>query len=86
MNRSLIERDLERTDVRPYLVDVHPLAEEAGSSRAINMVALGAYLKATGVVPLEVVKGAMARMLEEGGKGKFVPMNEKALELGYEAV
>ena len=51
-----------------------------------GLVALGAYLKATGVVPLEVVKGAMARMLEEGGKGKFVAMNEKALELGYEAV
>jgi len=85
-NRSLIEREVKRTDVRPYLVDVHPLAEEAGSSRAINMVALGAYLKATGVVPLEVVKTAMARMLEEGEKGRFVPMNERALELGYKAV
>lgn len=85
-NRSLIERDLARSDVRAHFVDVHSLAEEAGSSRAINMVALGAYLKATGVVPLEVVKRAMARMLEEGGKGRFVPANEKALELGYEAV
>jgi len=85
-NRSLIERDVKRSDVSAHFVDVHPLADEAGSSRAINMVALGAYLKATGVVPLDVVKRAMARMLEEGGKGKFIPMNEKALELGYKAV
>jgi len=85
-NASLIDRGVGRNDVRAYLVDVHALAERAGSSRAINMVALGAYLKATGIVPLEVVKRAMARMLEESGKGKFVPMNEKALDEGYNAV
>jgi len=85
-NRSLIDREVNRDDLTAHLIDVHSLAEEAGSSRAINMVALGAYLKATGVVPLEVVKAAMARMLEESGKEKFVPLNERALELGYEAV
>jgi len=85
-NRSLIDREVERDDVRAHFVDVHSLAEKAGSARAINMVALGAYLKATGVVPLEAVKQAMARILEEGGKGKFVSLNERALELGYEAV
>lgn len=86
INRSLIDREVGRSDVRVHPVDLHPLAEEAGSARAINMVALGAYLKATGVVPLEVVKRAMARMLEESGKGKFVLMNEKALDEGYNAV
>ncbi len=85
-NRSLIDREVERDDVRTHFVDVHSLAEKAGSSRSINMVALGAYLKATGIVPLEVVKQAMARMLEESGKGKFIPMNERALDEGYNAV
>ncbi len=85
-NASLIDRNIGRDDVRAYMVDVHALAERAGSLRAINMVALGAYVKATGVLPLEVVKRAMARMLEESGKGKFIPMNEKALDEGYNAV
>ena len=85
-NKSLIPRPVNRDDLRAYFVDVHPLAERAGSARAINMVALGAYIKATGVLPLEVVKQAMARMLEEGGKGKFVPINERALDAGYNAV
>jgi len=85
-NKSLILRPVNRDDLRAHFVDVHPLAERAGSARAINMVALGAYIKATGVLPLEVVKQAMARMLEEGGKGKFVPINERALDAGYNAV
>ena len=85
-NASLIDRSIKRGDVRAYMVDVHALAEKAGSSRAINMVALGAYIKATGVLPLEVVKRAMARMLEEGGKGRFISMNENAINEGYNAV
>ncbi len=49
------------------------------------MAALGAYLKATGVLPLEAVKRAMARMLEADGKGKLVEANAKALDEGYNA-
>ena len=53
--------------------------------RAINMIALGGYLKATGAVTLEVVKDAMAHMLEKGGKSKFIQLNVKALDAGYNA-
>lgn len=84
-NKSLINRTVNRDDVHAYFVDAHTLAEKAGSARAINMVALGAYLKATGAVPLDIVKKAMAEMLTAGGKGKFVPLNEKALDAGYNA-
>ncbi len=86
VNKSLIDRTVNRTDVRAYFVDVHSLAEQAGSTRAINMVALGAYIKATEIIPLAAVKQAMARMLDAGGKGKFIPINEKALDKGYNAV
>jgi Pyruvate/2-oxoacid:ferredoxin oxidoreductase gamma subunit len=50
------------------------------------MIALGAYVKASGIVPLSVVKGAMREMLEKSGKGRFIPLNERALEEGYNAV
>ncbi len=86
VNSSLIDREVARTDVNAFPVRLNELGEKAGGARAINMVALGAYIKATGAVPLATVKSAMKAMLEEGGKGKFVPMNERALEEGYRAV
>jgi 2-oxoglutarate ferredoxin oxidoreductase subunit gamma len=84
-NESLIDRKAKREDVRVSYVRLNDIALEIGNARAINMVALGALLKASDVVPLETVKTTMARMMEEGGKGKFIPMNEEALERGYAA-
>ena len=86
VNDSLIDRKVERKDIHAKYVPVNELAKRVGGSRAINMVALGAYLKATGIIPLDVVKAAMSRMLEEGGKATFIAMNERALEEGYNAV
>jgi len=85
INESLIERKADRNDVNAQYVRLNDIAIEAGNARAINMVALGAYLKATGIVPLETVKATMARMLEESGKAKFIPLNEEALEAGFDA-
>jgi 2-oxoglutarate ferredoxin oxidoreductase subunit gamma len=72
--------------VNSFSVPLNDLGEKVGNLRAINMVALGAYVKASGIVPLSVVKGAMRDMLEKSGKGKFIPLNEKALEEGYNAI
>jgi len=86
VNRSLVERAVAREDVKVTSVPLNAVAAKLGSARAINMVALGAYIKATGNIPLQTVKAAMTKMLEKDGKGKFVPMNEQALEEGYNAV
>jgi 2-oxoglutarate ferredoxin oxidoreductase subunit gamma len=86
VNRSLVERAVGREDVRVASVPLNELAAKLGSARAINMVALGAYIKATGVVPLEAMNAAMTKMLTMDGKGKFVSMNEQALKEGYNAV
>ncbi len=86
VNRSLVERAVAREDVKVTSVPLNAVAAKLGSARAINMVALGAYIKATGVIPLQTAKAAMTKMLTKDGKGKFVPMNEQALEEGYNAV
>ncbi|MBT9161284.1 MAG: hypothetical protein DDT26_02589 [Dehalococcoidia bacterium] len=86
LNSSLIERPVMRADVKVVPIPMNEMAAKVGSALVINMVALGAYIKATEVTPLATVKMAMARMLEKDGKGKFVPMNEQALEEGYNAV
>ena len=86
VNASLVERDARRRDVRVVRLDMNALATKVGSLRSLNMVALGGYLKATGAVPLEVVRQAMTRALESDGKGKSVAANVQGLEEGYNAV
>lgn len=86
VNSSLIDRAVKRSDAQVACLQLNELAQKVGSLRAINMVALGAYIKTMKILPLDTVKGAMARMLEKGGKEKFVAMNEQALEEGYNAV
>jgi len=85
VNASLIDRKVTRDDVSASYVPVNEIARDVGNARAINMVALGALVKATDIVPLDVAKAAMRQMLEDSGKRKFVPDNEKALDEGYAA-
>ncbi|HDL85219.1 MAG TPA: 2-oxoacid:ferredoxin oxidoreductase subunit gamma [Candidatus Acetothermia bacterium] len=85
VNSSLVNREVARNDLNVIKLPLNDLGAKVGNMRAINMIALGGYVKATGVVPLEVVKETMAQMLEKGGKGKFVPLNAKALDEGYNA-
>ncbi|MFC2078537.1 2-oxoacid:acceptor oxidoreductase family protein [Candidatus Bipolaricaulota bacterium] len=86
VNRSLIDREVERSDVETSYVDMNAIARDhVGNPRAINMVALGAYIKASEAIPLQVVKETMARAMRGSGKEKFIEMNERALEAGYEA-
>jgi 2-oxoglutarate ferredoxin oxidoreductase subunit gamma len=86
VNSSLIGRKVKRADVTAHAVPINEIAARIGNPRTVNMVALGAYIKATGVVPLDVVKRTMAAAMRDGGKEKLVAINEKALDEGYAAV
>jgi len=66
-------------------VPLNDIAKELGNQKVINMVALGAWSRATEVLSLAAIKRGMKLMLEESGKGKFVEINRKALEEGYAA-
>jgi len=87
VNRSLVDRRVERSDVTTRYLDMNAIArDEVGNPRAINMVALGAYVKASGAIPLQVVKDTMADSMSKSGKDKFIEMNERALDAGYTTV
>ncbi len=86
VNSSLIGRKVKRTDVSAHTVPINEIAARVGNPRTVNMVALGAYVRATGAVPLDVVKRTMAGMMRGGGKEKLVAINEKALDEGYASV
>jgi len=85
VNSSLIESTVKRTDLHVISIPLNELATKIGNSRTINMIALGALIKATGIVPLETLKETMKKAFEDSGKAKVVPINLQAVEEGYNA-
>ena len=85
VNSSLISRPVERNDVRVLSMPANDIALSLGNAQAANMVALGAVIKATGTVPLELIKSTMARMLSRKDGARLIALNGQALDAGYEA-
>jgi 2-oxoglutarate ferredoxin oxidoreductase subunit gamma len=56
INSSLISRDPARADLTVVKVPANEIANSLGNPRAANMVALGAYLGATGAVSVGEVE------------------------------
>ena len=84
MNRSLIDRDTKRTDLRVVEAPANEIAEELGDKRLVNAVLLGALVEATDVLPMEAVKHALKAHLPAKHQ-KLLPANFTALEKGAEA-
>ncbi len=82
VNTSLINRLPHRTDLTVVPVPCNDLAQEAGTPKAANMVALGAFLGATQLVDLERVKASLEDTF--AARPKLVPINLAALSKGYE--
>ncbi len=81
-NSSLINRGLERDDIKHLHVPANEIAEEIGLSRMANMVMIGGMLKLAPVLSLEVVKQALAEHIPDRHR-KTLPMNFKAMDRGY---
>jgi len=82
MNTSLINRPAHRTDITVVPVPANQIAQEAGTAKAANMVALGAYIGASGIVDLQRVKDILAETF--AGRQKVVAINQTALDRGFE--
>lgn len=74
---------LEKETDKLIKIDAEKLAKEAGAAITQNIVMIGA-LTATGALPLS--KEDMLESIRDNVPEKFVEINEKAFELGYEAV
>ncbi len=81
-NSSLINRGLEREDVKHLYVPANEIAEEIGLARMANMVMIGGMLRLAHVLSLEVVKQALAEHIPERHR-KTLPMNFEAMDRGY---
>lgn len=80
-NSSLINREMNRDDVRGVYIPAAKMAEEIGNPRLANMIMVGALLEAEDVLPLDVVKHALEHHIPERHK-KTLPDNFKAMDEG----
>jgi 2-oxoisovalerate ferredoxin oxidoreductase beta subunit len=82
-NGAEMPADATREDVASYALPFFEIADQEGAAKAGNIVALGALLEATGVLPREVVDHAMARVVKSE---KWLEIDRRALLRGMEAV
>jgi 2-oxoglutarate ferredoxin oxidoreductase subunit gamma len=85
INESLIDQKVKRDDVRIVRVPANDIAKKLGNLRVANMVALGTYVKKSGVVKLKTIFKALEKVLA-GRNKKLLELNKEALKQGAELV
>jgi 2-oxoglutarate ferredoxin oxidoreductase subunit gamma len=83
VNSSLIDAAHVDTGVRSVLVPVNAMAAELGNAKLLNMIALGAWVRATDALPLASVQEALHRVISSH-YAKLIPANAAALATGYD--
>ncbi|MBW2984208.1 2-oxoacid:acceptor oxidoreductase family protein [Candidatus Woesearchaeota archaeon] len=83
VNTSLIkDLDAVKEGVKIIKIPATDIAIELGNVRAANIVAIGAYIKASGFLKkesvLEIIEGTFSKKSQE-----LVELNKKAFEKGY---
>ncbi len=82
-NSSLISTTPTQLDIHYVPVPANDIASELGNVRMANMVALGALVAVTGILPLETADHALREHLPESKRTMLKP-NLQALERGAE--
>ena len=86
INSSLVDMSLaDGGRIRAVGVPANEIADGLGNTRMANMVAIGAYAQLTGVVPLDVIKASLKKVISPA-YAKMIPANEQAIQAGANAV
>ena len=86
LNSSLIDPELaEKSRIQVYAVPANDLADGLGNTKMANMVCLGAYLQATGVLPLEQAKVSLTSVIS-AHYTHLIPKNQEAIQAGADHV
>ncbi len=80
-----ITRPPERTDIKIFKIDAAEEAANMGNMKIFNMIVLGAYLKVKPVVKMENVLKGLEKSIHVRHH-HLIPLNEKAIKKGVEAV
>jgi 2-oxoglutarate ferredoxin oxidoreductase subunit gamma len=82
VNTSLVDPSkAARSDIRTIPVAANDIARSIGSPQLASMVALGAYVAATGVVRLATLVDCIPKVISKKYE-KFIPLNIDALREG----
>ena len=84
-NSTLVADTRPRNDINYVFAPMGDLANELGTSKVTNMVALGVLSSAIDVVDKEYLALGFEKVMGEKKKD-LVPLNKTALETGYKAL
>ncbi len=82
-NSSLIERKITRKDINSVQIPATEIAEEMGQIKMANMVALGAYIGKSKIIPLKKLEESLSSAFPKATK-ELLDLNIKALRKGEE--
>lgn len=85
VNTSVVVPTSYRNDVTIVELPASKLAEEMGSVRAANMVALGAFVQFTGLVSLDSVLQGLEKVIPPHRRD-IMPVNQRALARGSDFI
>ncbi len=86
IDSSLVTKQVSRKDVEVFYIPASKTATELGDSRVANFVFLGAYLKATEAVSLELIEEALEKRLAGGKWDALLSLDKRALREGARLV
>ena len=84
-NSTLVAESRPRADIKYVFAPMGDLANELGSSKVSNMVALGVLSSVVDVVDKEFLALGFEKVMGEKKKD-LLPLNKKALEAGFDAI
>jgi 2-oxoglutarate ferredoxin oxidoreductase subunit gamma len=83
-NTSLVPISSGRTDLDEYNIAANAIANELGTVKVANVVALGAFIHRTGMFSLDLIQDILKKELSK--KPELLDINIKAIERGKECV
>lgn len=85
INCDVVTDTVQRPDLKAFYIPCSKVAEEVGNPKVSNMVMLGAYVAATGILKPETIQ-AMIQHMFAGPKAKFIPLNIEAFQRGMTCI
>lgn len=84
VNKSMVDRDARRKDIKVLMVPCNQIAEEVGSTKLVNIVAIGALVSALPELGLEALEKALTDHLPARHRD-LLTKNHEALRRGFAA-
>jgi len=83
-NSSLVPISSQRSDLDEYEISANTIANDLGTVKVANVVALGAFIQKTGIFSFDLIKNILKKELSK--KPELLDINIKAIDQGRESV